>query len=330
MSVWQVHRGQDRAIAHLQRAIARDRVPHAYLFSGPPGAPLVDLALALAAALSCQRARGAGCVPDDDACPACAKIASGIHPDVVTLVREGAAQIVPIDLDWLRARGWEQAIRKHLRGNLRWDRRSYDVIGYWRVDAERWTQAYVERGAELFAVYRQALDDGTAMRMQLSQNLLACCRDALVHADQGHQCLELVHALGHGEPELGGQAAQGVRQHGHLLDQQRPGRMQSQHRLLLHALDRHKARLGTGTGHAQGGGVCGVVLLTLLDERPDGFGSDQFYLVAKAAQQPTPVVTSTTGFEEHPAWRLLLESARRTCTFTFGYSLRYCSMCRNR
>ncbi|WP_288812326.1 siderophore-interacting protein [uncultured Gordonia sp.] len=53
-----------------------------------------------------------------------------------------------------------RAIRKHLRGNLRWDRRSYDVIGYWRVDAERWTQAYVERGAELFAVYRQALDDG--------------------------------------------------------------------------------------------------------------------------------------------------------------------------
>lgn len=30
-------------------------------------------------------------------CDACAKIASGIHPDVVTLVREGAAQIVPIE-----------------------------------------------------------------------------------------------------------------------------------------------------------------------------------------------------------------------------------------
>ena len=29
--------------------------------------------------------------------------------------------------------------------------------------------------------------------------------------------------------------------------------------------------------------------------------------MAKAAQQPAPVVTSTTGFEEHRAWRLLLE-----------------------
>ena len=27
----------------------------------------------------------------------CAKIAGGIHPDVVTLAREGAAQIVPIE-----------------------------------------------------------------------------------------------------------------------------------------------------------------------------------------------------------------------------------------
>ena len=30
-------------------------------------------------------------------CDACAKIAAGIHPDVVTLVREGAAKIVPIE-----------------------------------------------------------------------------------------------------------------------------------------------------------------------------------------------------------------------------------------
>lgn len=80
-------------MAHLRRAIARDRVPHAYLFSGPAGAPLVDTAMALAMALSCQTARGLGC----GTCEACAKIAAGIHPDVVTLVREGAAQIVPIE-----------------------------------------------------------------------------------------------------------------------------------------------------------------------------------------------------------------------------------------
>ena len=93
-------------MAQLRRSIDRGRVPHAYLFSGPPGAPLVDAAIALAMALSCQRNPGEGCDADpagaseDGAggmCVACAKIASGIHPDVVTLVREGAAQIVPIE-----------------------------------------------------------------------------------------------------------------------------------------------------------------------------------------------------------------------------------------
>jgi DNA polymerase-3 subunit delta' len=85
--------GQDRVAAQLRHAIDRDRVPHAYLFSGPPGAPLVDTALALAMALNCTTAPGVGC----GECEACSKIVGGFHPDVVTLVREGAAQIVPIE-----------------------------------------------------------------------------------------------------------------------------------------------------------------------------------------------------------------------------------------
>ena len=98
MSVWQGLRDQDRVVARLRKAIERDRVPHAYLFAGPPGAPMYDAAIALACALSCQRARGEGCARDAAApCEACAKIAAGIHPDIVTLVREGAAQMVPIE-----------------------------------------------------------------------------------------------------------------------------------------------------------------------------------------------------------------------------------------
>jgi DNA polymerase III delta' subunit len=93
VSIWQGLAGQDRVIALLKRAIERGRVPHAYLFSGPPGAPLVDTAIALAAALNCQVARGEGC----GQCDACSRIVAGIHPDVVTLVREGAANIVPIE-----------------------------------------------------------------------------------------------------------------------------------------------------------------------------------------------------------------------------------------
>jgi DNA polymerase-3 subunit delta' len=85
--------GQDAVVAQLRRAIERDRVPHAYLFSGPPGAPLYDAAIAFAMALSCQRSRGEPC----NACEACSKIVGAIHPDVITLLREGAAQIVPIE-----------------------------------------------------------------------------------------------------------------------------------------------------------------------------------------------------------------------------------------
>lgn len=96
--MWQDLRDQDRVVARLRRAIELDRVPHAYLMTGPRGAPMYETAIALACALSCQRDRGEGCALDAASrCGACAKISAGIHPDVVTLAREGAAQIVPIE-----------------------------------------------------------------------------------------------------------------------------------------------------------------------------------------------------------------------------------------
>ncbi|MDB4956414.1 MAG: DNA-directed polymerase [Myxococcales bacterium] len=93
MSIWEGLSGQDRVVGLLRRAIQGGRVPHAYLFSGPPNAPLVDTAIALAVALNCEVARGEGC----GQCDSCSKIIGGFHPDVVTLVREGAANIVPIE-----------------------------------------------------------------------------------------------------------------------------------------------------------------------------------------------------------------------------------------
>ncbi len=93
MSVWDNIRDQERVVATLRRAIESDRVSHAYLFSGPPGSALMETAIALAAAMNCTSARGEGC----GNCEQCNKIVGGFHPDVVTLVREGAAQIVPIE-----------------------------------------------------------------------------------------------------------------------------------------------------------------------------------------------------------------------------------------
>jgi DNA polymerase-3 subunit delta' len=86
-------RGQKRVVELLGRAIAQDRVPHAYLFCGPAGSGKMTTAVALAAAMQCIDAPGRGC----GECVACSKIAAGIHPDVQVLERQGAAQIIPIE-----------------------------------------------------------------------------------------------------------------------------------------------------------------------------------------------------------------------------------------
>lgn len=93
MSVWERLEAQQNAVLQLRQAMVRSRVPHAYLFTGPIGAPLADAVIALACALNCMTGYGEAC----GHCEACTKIVHGIHPDIITLGREGAAQIVPIE-----------------------------------------------------------------------------------------------------------------------------------------------------------------------------------------------------------------------------------------
>ncbi|MEM6783611.1 MAG: DNA polymerase III subunit delta' [Bacteroidota bacterium] len=74
---------QDRALGVLRRALATDRVPHAYLFHGPSGTGKRAAALMLAQALECQN-RGRT-VPADQPCTQClpcTKVARLLHPDV--------------------------------------------------------------------------------------------------------------------------------------------------------------------------------------------------------------------------------------------------------
>jgi DNA polymerase-3 subunit delta' len=71
--------GQPRAVELLQRALATDRVAHAYAFVGPAGSGRTTTALAFAAALVCE-ARGCG------RCRVCAQVAAGQHPDVHLIV----------------------------------------------------------------------------------------------------------------------------------------------------------------------------------------------------------------------------------------------------
>jgi DNA polymerase-3 subunit delta' len=86
--------GQPRALELLARALAAGKLAHAYLFAGPAGVGKRTTALALAAALSCERAPLKGC---GGICASCAKIAAGSHPDVLTLAPSGAGHFIVVD-----------------------------------------------------------------------------------------------------------------------------------------------------------------------------------------------------------------------------------------
>ncbi len=77
--------GHDRPIDILKRALANDALAHAYLFSGETGIGKRLTAYALAAALNCEApGPDGGC----GACPACRRVAGGIHPDVRVVMPE--------------------------------------------------------------------------------------------------------------------------------------------------------------------------------------------------------------------------------------------------
>lgn len=79
--------GQERAVAHLRAAALRP--VHAYLFVGPPGTGKRASALAFAAALLCPDHGdhdGGGGLDDS-----CRRVLAGLHPDVVSVEREGAS-----------------------------------------------------------------------------------------------------------------------------------------------------------------------------------------------------------------------------------------------
>lgn len=78
--------GQDLAKRVLKRAMAGQRFPHAYIFSGIPGVGKTSMARAFALALNCERRDGVeGC----GECAACRQIKSGNSPNFNLLVPEG-------------------------------------------------------------------------------------------------------------------------------------------------------------------------------------------------------------------------------------------------
>ena len=87
---WDDVLGQDRVTSGLARAVQTGRVPHAYLFEGPPGVGKRGAALGLALALNCEQAPGRGC----GVCETCRRIEAGIHPDAPTFSPDGPQLVI--------------------------------------------------------------------------------------------------------------------------------------------------------------------------------------------------------------------------------------------
>jgi DNA polymerase-3 subunit delta' len=73
--------GNPRAFAAVQRSLAGETQPHAYLFAGPAGVGKATLAVWVAQALNCERANADPC----GECRACSRIEAGNHADVFTV-----------------------------------------------------------------------------------------------------------------------------------------------------------------------------------------------------------------------------------------------------
>lgn len=82
--------GQERVVEGLAWAVGTGRVPHAYLFEGPPGVGKRGAALGLALALNCAEAPRRGC----GACETCRRIEMGLHPDVPTFAPDGPQLVI--------------------------------------------------------------------------------------------------------------------------------------------------------------------------------------------------------------------------------------------
>ena len=81
---------QRGAVRALRAAVASDRMPHAFLFSGPRGVGKGLAARELAKVLLCEAPRDAGADGRDscDACSPCERVERGTHPDVYWFRKE--------------------------------------------------------------------------------------------------------------------------------------------------------------------------------------------------------------------------------------------------
>jgi NADPH-dependent ferric siderophore reductase len=60
-------------------------------------------------------------------------------------------------------------VRKHLRHELHWLPDQLDIMGYWRRNSADWDTRFALVGAELYAVYTRALDEGKSEKVAMEE-----------------------------------------------------------------------------------------------------------------------------------------------------------------
>src|SRR5678815_126192 len=89
---------KEDAIELLQRSLARQRLGHAYVFSGDNLEHLELVARTLAKTLNCEerQSRGAAAPDSCDRCLSCRKIDASTHPDVQWVRPESKLSLIHI------------------------------------------------------------------------------------------------------------------------------------------------------------------------------------------------------------------------------------------
>ena len=90
-------RGHNSVLDRFRRTIRAGRLASTFLFVGPPGIGKRSFALQLAQGLLCER-RPDEALDPCGACPTCAQVLAGTHPDVVVVRKPADKNYIPLEL----------------------------------------------------------------------------------------------------------------------------------------------------------------------------------------------------------------------------------------
>jgi DNA polymerase-3 subunit delta' len=101
---------------YLKDLVSQDRLPHAFIFTGPEGNGKLSLAIALASFIQCESRTESAC----GACPACIKSKKIVHPDIhfvyPVIKKEGKKREDTVSTDFLVQ--WRQFISNMPYGSI--------------------------------------------------------------------------------------------------------------------------------------------------------------------------------------------------------------------